>query len=123
MDDETVSKDADRDELIDAMCDEFEQQWLTGARPAIEDLLLRVRANSRAELLRQVLAVELEMRRRAGQRPQIDEYQARFPDYPTAVKGAFALDQAAQFSAPGGANVFKKGQQQLGPIRTGIATG
>ncbi|MHB8951425.1 MAG: protein kinase domain-containing protein [Pirellulaceae bacterium] len=101
-DDITISKHVDRDEMIDVVCDAFERAWKTAKRPVIEEYVTRVDAKSRAELLRQLLAVELEMRRKAGERLAIDEYQSRFADYPTAVKGAFALEQAAQFSPAGG---------------------
>ena len=98
----TISRNGDRDDLIDVVCDAFEREWTAGQRPAIEDYLTRVDEKTRTELLQQLLAVELEMRRKHGEQPSIEEYQEkRFAEYPTAVKGAFALDQAAQFSAAG----------------------
>ena len=87
-DEATISKNADRDELIDVVCDDFEGEWKAGRRPAIHDYLTRIDEKSRGELLRQLLAVELEMRRKHGEQLAIDEYQKQFPDYPTAVKGA-----------------------------------
>ncbi len=48
---------------IDSCCDAFEAAWLAGDRPALEDFLDRAPAAVRNQLLRELLAIELEYRR------------------------------------------------------------
>lgn len=48
---------------IDAACDRFEQAWQSGKTPRLEDFLHEVPASARAELLGELLAVELEYAR------------------------------------------------------------
>jgi hypothetical protein len=64
---------------LDPLCDEFEAEWLAGRRPRIEDYLLRAEGVDRAALLRELLAVEVEHRRKRGETPTADDYRPRFP--------------------------------------------
>lgn len=97
-DETTVTKDFSRSDEVDRICDLFERDWKEGKHPRIEDYLSRMDASKRAELLRQLLAVELELRCRAGEQPRLGDYRSRFRDMPSAVQGAFALQQAARLT-------------------------
>lgn len=64
---------------IDAVCGRFEAAWKAGAAPRIEDYLADCRANEWGPLLRELIPVEVQYRRRAGQQPRIEDYRTRFP--------------------------------------------
>ena len=71
---------------VDRLCDHFELQWQAGRTPRIEDYLTQVEESARSRLLRELLGMELELRRRAGETPQADEYRHRFPDWSQIVE-------------------------------------
>ncbi len=64
------------------MCDRFEAAWRSGGLPRIEDYLAEADAADRPALLRELVALERELRRRGGQRPAVEEYLDRFPGRP-----------------------------------------
>ena len=74
-------RDASIDREVDGICDRFEEAWKTGLRPVLEDHLAEVPEPIRPVLLRELLAVEIPYRRRAGETPTRSEYQARFPEH------------------------------------------
>ena len=74
---------------IDQVCNQFEAQWKSGQRPLIDDLIGHSRGRPRAELLRKLLAIELECRSQLGQRPSTDEYDLRFPGDEVVIREAF----------------------------------
>jgi serine/threonine-protein kinase len=75
---------------IDEACDCFEAAWARDPRPRLKDNLDAVEAPYRAALLRDLLAVELNARRRLGERPDPAEYLRRFPDAAPAIAAAFS---------------------------------
>ncbi|MEY4180820.1 MAG: Serine/threonine-protein kinase PknD [Planctomycetota bacterium] len=93
---------------FDRQCDRFEREFRAGGEPRIEDYLAECPAASRSELLRELLAVEWELRRRRGEAIKLDTYRARFPDDLAIVEESAAvtvpLTPAHRF-APGGIEV------------------
>src|SRR5262245_35240740 len=75
---------------IDRICDQYEAAWAAGAQPRVEDYLGAIAAEYRTALLGDLLAEELDKRRRGGDRPQPVEYRARFPGDGALVKAALA---------------------------------
>jgi WD40 repeat protein len=75
---------------LDASCDEFEAAWKAGQQPRIETFLGRVAGPERAALLRELLGLELELRRDEGDSLRREEYLARLPGYAAEVEAAFA---------------------------------
>jgi len=65
---------------LDLVCDRFEEAWLGGGSPRLEDFLLEVTEADRPALVRELLALELEYRGRRGERPVPEEYLQRFPE-------------------------------------------
>ena len=63
---------------VDAICDDFEADWLAGHEPRIEDFLLRCDASHQDQLLRELLLAEWELQSRRGQQPRLDSYLDRF---------------------------------------------
>jgi hypothetical protein len=71
-------------DAIDVACDRFEAAWKAalggGARPIIEDYLADAPEAQRADLLRELVLVELYYRGRAGEQARPEDYRGRFPD-------------------------------------------
>ncbi len=63
---------------IDRIRDRFEAMWEAGQRPLVEDHLGEVDEPYRAHLLHDLLAAELDARRRRDERPEPREYRDRF---------------------------------------------
>ncbi len=74
---------------VDEAKRQFEQEWQAGRTPKIEAYLLLVRPEARSALLRQLLCVELEERRKKRHAVAIDEYLGRFPDEHEVVVEVF----------------------------------
>ncbi len=64
---------------VDRTCDRFEAAWRAGARPRIEDYLSEVPAADQPTVLRELIALEVELRAGAGEAPRWEEYRGRFP--------------------------------------------
>jgi eukaryotic-like serine/threonine-protein kinase len=83
--------DLEQARQIHSVCEEFECRWRAGERLPIEELIERVDHGGRPALLEELLTLELELRRGAGERPTLDEYRSRFPDAEGRVLAAFEL--------------------------------
>jgi serine/threonine protein kinase len=68
--------------------DDFEQAWPGPPRPRIENYLCALVEPERSELLRELLALELELRRDSGEEASLAEYESRFPDHGDLVRAA-----------------------------------
>ena len=75
---------------LNPVCDRFENQWLAGAEPRLEEFLPLVDESDRRALLRELLALELEYRGRPGEQPSLEEYRRRLPEYTDVIAAAFA---------------------------------
>ena len=77
---------------IDAACDRFEAAWRAGERPDVLAYLADLPADgpAHAALLRELLIVDCEFRRAAGEDPDGLDYRARFPEHADAVSAALA---------------------------------
>jgi serine/threonine-protein kinase len=86
---------------IDAACDGFERQWRSGPRPAIEDYLAEAPEAERLALLRELLALELDLRRGDGEAPGRGEYLERFPEQALSIDWAFGSGTSRPAAAAG----------------------
>ncbi len=75
--------------LLDELYERFEAAWNAGERPRIEDYLAQAPPAWAAELLRELLAMEIALRLRGGERPTEEEYHVRFPQYAEPIGAAF----------------------------------
>ncbi len=64
---------------MDQICAAFEQAWRTGQIPRIEDFLQQEPAVQQQLLLQELVAIEVDYRRRRFEKPKPEEYQSRFP--------------------------------------------
>ena len=65
---------------VDQTCDCFEAAWKAGTRPMPESYLGTANEYVRPILLRQLLLLDWDYRRRMGDNPASADYQGRFPD-------------------------------------------
>src|SRR5215469_16139454 len=64
---------------LDPICDRFEESWLAGRRPQLEQFLDQAPQSDRSALLREMILLEIDYRRRAGEQPAAEEFLVRFP--------------------------------------------
>ena len=89
---------------IIAACVGFEADWNAGRPRRIEDELTAADEPIRPRLLRELLALELELIRSDGRFADVDVYVARFPDHADTVREVFASQTvASSFSETRGA--------------------
>src|SRR5262245_10545169 len=65
---------------IDEACDRFERAWRSGPRPAIADYMDDVTGPERPILIRELILMDAQYRRRAGEESRAEDYRDRFPD-------------------------------------------
>jgi tRNA A-37 threonylcarbamoyl transferase component Bud32 len=85
---------------IDEAADRFERQWEAGRGPRIEDYLAAESGPRRARLLEELLRVERELRRRAGEEVPPDAYRRRFPEHGSVVDVVFGVRPNPTPAAP-----------------------
>jgi hypothetical protein len=76
---------------LDRACSRFEAEWAAGLRPRAEDYLAAATERMRSPLLGELLRVELEARRGAGEEPTPGEYRGRFPGDAATVEAVFQV--------------------------------
>ena len=81
---------------LDQICDRFETAWNAEQRPRIEDFLNVLPDDHRSQLFRELLQVELELRQRSGEKPNVDEYSLRFSEHSALITDVFAKHVAEQ---------------------------
>jgi serine/threonine protein kinase len=100
-------------ERLDRVCDRFEDAWLAGQRPRIEDYLQDVAVSERSALLDELLRLELDYRVRLGECPTAEEYRLCFPGHAEgidAVLAALVPQPGTEAQAPGRADVSGPGE-------------
>ena len=73
---------------LDRLCDEFDAAWRAKQSPRIEDYLARVGRPFEEWLLRHLLAIEIDYRRKAGDDVKGEDYEDRFPQHAELVRDA-----------------------------------
>ena len=74
---------------INELCDEFRRQWKNPENPRLESYLDRVAQDAQVVLLRNLLPIDIEYRRRRQERPSSDEYIQRLPAHARLIRQAF----------------------------------
>ncbi|MCL2347493.1 MAG: serine/threonine protein kinase [Planctomycetaceae bacterium] len=83
-------------EQIDGVCDDFEAAWRRGSRIRIENCLRLVPEEVRADLLRELLEIEIPLRKQWGESLLSEQYTVRFPDHVDLVKQVFQKNSNAR---------------------------
>lgn len=87
---------------FDQLCDQFEAGWRSGRRPTIESFLPQIDDACRDRLFRDLLDLEIEIRRGLKERPTPDDYLPRFPGQAAALGAAFRESRSAPPPIPEG---------------------
>src|SRR5262249_2361105 len=66
---------------VDEVCDRFEDAWIEGRPPHIEEFLSEAPEQGQAALVRELLRIELEHRCRQGEQLTAEQYHHRFPQH------------------------------------------
>src|SRR5437660_5897773 len=80
----------------DQACDRFESAWKAGQHPRIEDHLAAVPEPERLPLLHELILLEIDYRRLAGEELHAEEFLARFP----ALERTWIVDVLASSGLP-----------------------
>jgi tetratricopeptide (TPR) repeat protein/tRNA A-37 threonylcarbamoyl transferase component Bud32 len=84
---------------VDQVCQRFEAAWKSGQRPRIEDYLGDTAEPGQSALLRELIPLDADYRRLAGETPRLEDYQ-RFPNLdPAWLASVLAAPEPA--AAPG----------------------
>jgi serine/threonine protein kinase len=82
------------DHWIDDVADRFEDAWCMGLRPRIEEYLNGVLEKGQAELLEELVCVDVHRRLKVSEAPSLEEYQDRFPDDVSVVEAGYRAGMA-----------------------------
>ncbi|HEX2477213.1 MAG TPA: hypothetical protein VHK01_20830, partial [Lacipirellulaceae bacterium] len=75
---------------INSLADEFESAWQSGQRPRIEDFVNGADQRERIALLNQLIPLDADYRRLAGEFPLLDDYMSQFTGLdPTVLAHSF----------------------------------
>ena len=77
------------EQQLDHSCDRFEEEFRAGKAPKIEQFVAEAPESGRSLLLRELIAVQVELRRGLGNIAAAEEYQRKFPDNSSDVRLAF----------------------------------
>ena len=74
---------------VQALCEDFAEQYRTAMQPRIENYLVYCPADAAEILIRNLIQLELGFRQEQGEEPAVDEYRQRFPQFVTVVEDVF----------------------------------
>ncbi len=74
---------------LNKVCENFKIAWKIGPRPRIENYLGRWTGKESAAAFQVLLAVEIELRTRAGERPAASDYEPRFQPFADLIRNVF----------------------------------
>ena len=78
---------------INSVCERFEADWRAGLHPLIEAYLQAKPDRDPPALVTELVALDVELRRERGERPDPAEYHARMLDHAAAIDAAFGFTQ------------------------------
>ncbi len=87
---------------VDLLCDRFETAWAGGERPRIETYLEGPDGLAASAAFRELLNLELALRRATGEYPTRNEYRTRFPYFGVEIAAAFPGTDKSDVEARGG---------------------
>lgn len=85
---------------LEVQCSRFEAAWQSLAMPHLERYLEGGPASDQSRLFAELLALELQWRRRLGQPLREADYRARFPDFSREISAAFSHEARKSQSPP-----------------------
>jgi len=92
--------DIEVDLLVDSVCDAFESAWQSGKRPELADFLTDTQLPT-STLFVELVQIDMDYRRRTGERITIEEYAARYPKFGDVLSHLGPALEAASVPAAG----------------------
>jgi serine/threonine-protein kinase len=80
---------------LEGACARFEQAWQAGGRPRLEEFIGPGDGREYPALLKELVALDVHYRRRAGESPRPEDYAGRFPGFDPAGQPNLFAKQAA----------------------------
>jgi hypothetical protein len=77
-------------EEIDRVCDRFEEEWKSGARPQIERYLVEAPEHARPGLACELLKLDIHYRRERGEHPSPADYKPFLAEHGDLIHGYLA---------------------------------
>lgn len=77
-------------ERIDAACDALASAWKRGVNPSIDEIVQAAAESLRPLLVAELVRTEIELRLSAGERPNVDDYVSRFPQWAAELHAVLA---------------------------------
>lgn len=110
-----------RPSWYDELCEAFERAQEVGEGPIIETFLQRVDKDDRQLAILALIELEVGLRSRDAEPPEIEEYKKRFPKHQTEIEEAFARLAHEQTLIPTGQDHPCQAEEdqirQIGPYR------
>ena len=88
---ETISGDQ-----IDALCDQYEQEWQCGKHPSIRTYLNRLEIQNTSRLFQELLQLERELLSKNGSVPTWQSYREQFPEYAAIIETVKFSDELSK---------------------------
>ncbi len=83
----------ERNATLHEVCDAFARAWSRDGRPELTEFVTRYPDFDPETLLRELLPIELEQRRQAGEIPELEDYRSRFPTADDLLEEVFATSR------------------------------
>jgi hypothetical protein len=83
---QTPNPDESLNHQVDAICARFEDAWLSGSAPKIEDFLTELAGDTDTALLLELIVLDVHHRTKRGESPTPEEYAERFPEQATLIR-------------------------------------
>lgn len=100
--------------LLEEACDTFETKWRSGGRPDIAAAVLELPESVRQAAVRELVALDVDYRRRLGEHPAIADYSARFPELdPLWLAEAVGTTDGLTDTGPGGDTAVQPGGTRI----------
>jgi serine/threonine protein kinase len=80
---------APQPEFLHQAQERFKEAWATGIRPKIIEFLGETAEPARTMILRDLIAIDLKLRRELGEQPTLEEYQREFAERVELVRSVF----------------------------------
>jgi tetratricopeptide (TPR) repeat protein len=89
-------------EQVASVCQDFTGDWNPQDKPALSSYLDRVEPEAQPALLRNLLVIDINRRRAAGEQPLLEDYLQRFPHFATLIRDLFVDISPVSFAPSGG---------------------
>jgi tetratricopeptide (TPR) repeat protein len=91
-----------RFEKVESVCQAFTTNWETDGKSAPGSYLDRVEPEAQPTLLRNLLVIDIDRRRAAGEQPRLEDYLQRFPQFATLIRDLFVDISSVPLTPSGG---------------------